>query len=100
MVRSICLFQKLVRLFNSDVESCHRLIEDKLYRIEDFESCEDFLCKTHCYTLYFNHFRGNRGRDGKSPKQILKENFSKPNYKVMNINPINCRFLFERRRKN
>ncbi len=82
------LIPKASPTFNSDVESCHRLIEDEFYRIEDFGSCEDFLCKTHCYTLYFNHFRGNRGRDGKSPKQILKENFSKPNYKVMNINPI------------
>ncbi len=74
--------------FNSDVESAHRLVEDEFYLIDEFDDCNDFVRKAHSYTLYFNHFRGNRGRKGKTPKQILRENSRKPNFNVLNISPI------------
>lgn len=74
--------------YNSDVETVHNLIENEFYKVETFESKEDFLKKVYAYLIYFNNFRKNRNRDNKTPKDIFIMEGKKDLIKKLNIKPI------------
>ena len=60
-------------IYNSDVESAHRLIEDELYCVESYTSERDFMIKAFSYQVFLNRFRGNRNRENKTPLAIRTE---------------------------
>ncbi len=57
--------------WQSDVETVHRLVEDEFFDRETFSSPADFWAKITTYWHYFNLVRPNRGKEWKSPLQIL-----------------------------
>jgi transposase len=59
--------------WQSDVETAHRLIEDEFYEIERFRSRSDFLAKAGAYNLWFNVGRRNRGKEHKTPWELIHE---------------------------
>jgi protein-S-isoprenylcysteine O-methyltransferase Ste14 len=59
--------------WQSDVETAHRLIEDEFYEVERFTSRSDFLRKTGAYNLLFNVARRNRGKEHKTPWELIHE---------------------------
>ena len=59
--------------WQSDVETAHRLIEDEFYEVERFSSRADFLAKAGAYNLWFNVARRNRGKEDKTPWELIRE---------------------------
>ena len=59
--------------WQSDVETVHRLQEDEFFDRETFCSPADFWNKLSTYWYYFNIARKNRGKEWKSPLQIIQE---------------------------
>ena len=59
--------------WQSDVETVHRLIEDEFFDRETFNGPADFWAKVTAYWHYFNLVRPNRGKEWKSPLQILQQ---------------------------
>jgi len=57
----------------SDVESFHRLVEEELYEVEDLRTETELLGKARTYQMYFNHYRKNLYKGGKTPRDILLE---------------------------
>jgi transposase len=57
--------------WQSDVETVHRLVEDEFFDRESFTGSADFWRKISTYWLYFNLVRPNRGKEWRSPLQIL-----------------------------
>jgi hypothetical protein len=55
------------------VETAHRLIEDEFYKVERFTSRADFLWKAGAYNLWFNVARRNRGKEHKTPLELIRE---------------------------
>jgi transposase len=78
-----------------DVETFHRICEDELYDIENYDNGVQFYGKAYAYQLYFNHVRKNRYRGNKSPFDILKERFSEAQEGIFNLPPINLEMLFD-----
>jgi len=58
-------------LWQADIETVHRLIEDEFYEVEEFEGREDFLRKAGAYTLWFNCVRKNSYKNNQSPWEII-----------------------------
>lgn len=58
--------------WQSDVETVHRLVEDEFFDREQFHSPAHFFAKVTTYWRYFNLVRPNRGKEWKSPLQILQ----------------------------
>lgn len=84
----------------ADVETFHRLIEDELYDIEDYENQTQFLGKAYAYQLFFNNTRKNRYRDNKPPVDILRERFPTVDEGVLNLPPIRLESLLNTCYKN
>lgn len=59
--------------FQADVETVHNLIEIELFELETFADRSDFLAKTTTYQLWFNLSRPNRGKENKTPWQLILE---------------------------
>jgi len=57
--------------WQSDVETVHRLVEDEFFDRESFTGPKDFWAKVTTYWHYFNLVRPNRGKEWRSPLQIL-----------------------------
>lgn len=79
----------------NDVETFHRIVEDELYEIEDYDNQIEFLGKAYAYQLYFNYLRKNRYRDNKSPVEILKMRFPEIDEGVLNLPPIRLETLLD-----
>lgn len=77
----------------ADVETFHRIVEDELYDIEEYNNEIEFPGKTYAYQLYFNYFRKNRYRENKSPVDILKERFPNIDEGILNLPPIRLEIL-------
>jgi transposase len=74
--------------YNSDVETVHNLIENEFYKVETFNSKQDMILKTFAYLIYFNNFRKNRNREGKTPKDIFMSEKKKTWKNNWNFKPI------------
>ena len=59
--------------WQSDVETVHRLQEDEFFDRELFRSASEFWNKVSTYWYHFNIARKNRGKEWKSPLQIIQE---------------------------
>ena len=81
--------------YNSDVESVHATIEDEFYKVERFDNKADMINKAWAYTLYYNNFRKNRGRENKTPKDILIDEKCRINHNVLNIKPIITDYFYK-----
>ena len=80
--------------YNSDVEACHRIIEDEFYDMEDYKNKIHLLSKAYTYMLYFNYLRKFRYKGYKSPIEILKEtNKYFKIKKIANLKPIILDYL-------
>ena len=55
----------------SDVEAFHRLVEDEFLAIEQHGSQRRLLGHSRTYQAFFNHFRPNLWKGGKTPAQLL-----------------------------
>ena len=55
-----------------DVETVHRLVEDKFFDLETFASRGEFLAKAQTYQMYFNLVRPNSHKQNQSPWQIIE----------------------------
>lgn len=75
--------------WQSDVETVHRLVEDEFFDRETFSSPADFWTKVSTYWLYFNLVRPNRGKEWKSPLQILKDTAPQLPAALLNWHPLN-----------
>ena len=78
-----------------NVELFHRIVEDELYDIEEYENDIQFLGKAYAYLLYFNYARKNRYSGNKSPVEILRERFPEIDEDVLNLPPIRLNILFD-----
>jgi transposase len=76
-----------------DVETFHRIVEDELFDLENYENHTEFLGKSYAYQLYFNYLRNNRYRENKSPVRILQERFPDINKDILNLPPIRLESL-------
>ncbi|MCX7785946.1 MAG: hypothetical protein N2201_07000 [candidate division WOR-3 bacterium] len=74
--------------WQSDVEVCHKLIEEEFYDVEDYQDRAEFMAKAYGYCLYFNYRRKNRWKGWKAPVQLLREINSDISPKVFNLRPI------------
>jgi transposase len=59
------------KTYQADVETAHNLIEDELYRIENFVSLAAFLRKANAYQHWFNILRDNSYKEYQTPWQIV-----------------------------
>jgi transposase-like protein len=59
--------------WQSDVETVHRLQEDEFFDRETFQSRSEFWSKVATYWYHFNIARKNRGKEWKSPLQIIRQ---------------------------
>jgi transposase len=59
--------------FNSDVESFHHRIEPELYNYDTFDDEKTLFLKAWLYMCWYNQKRKNRGKEKKSPAEILKD---------------------------
>ncbi len=57
----------------SDVESYHNLVEEEFWHPEDLSSEGKVLGRARTYQIYFNHYRKNLWRGGRTPKDILAQ---------------------------
>lgn len=76
-----------------DVETFHRIVEDELYDIEDYDNEAQFLGKAYAYQLFFNFIRKNRYRENKAPVEILRERFPQMDEGILNLPPIRLECL-------
>ena len=83
-----------------DVETFHRIVEDELYDIEDYENEIQFLGKAYAYQLFFNYIRKNRYRENKAPVEILRIRFPKMDEGILNLPPIRLEWLLDTCYKN
>ncbi|MCX8014555.1 MAG: helix-turn-helix domain-containing protein, partial [candidate division WOR-3 bacterium] len=74
--------------WQSDVEVCHKLIEEEFYDIEDYRDRAEFMAKAYAYCLYFNYRRKNRWKGCKTPVELLRAINSEISPKVFNLRPI------------
>ena len=83
-----------------DVETFHRIVEDELYDIEDYDNEVQFLGKAYAYQLFFNFIRKNRYREDKAPVEILRERFPKMDEGILNLPPIRLECVLDTCYKN
>lgn len=74
--------------WQSDVETVHRLIEDEFYEVEQFSSRADFLATACADNLWFNVGRGNSGKEGKTPWEIIHEREPKLSPAICALPPV------------
>lgn len=72
----------------SDVESFHNLVETELYSVEDLSTERLLLGRARTYQVYFNQFRKNLWKGGRTPATILAEAGSKVNPAALTLPPI------------
>jgi transposase len=80
--------------WQSDVETVHRIIEDEFYEVERFTSRSDFLQKAGAYNLWFNVARRNRGKEHKTPWELIHEREPKIDPAICALPPIFLDELF------
>ena len=83
--------------WQSDVETAHRLIEDEFYEVERFDSRSDFLHKAGAYNLWFNVVRRNRGKEHKTPWELIHEREPEVDPAVCALPPVFLDELFMRK---
>jgi transposase len=74
--------------WQSDLETCHRLIEDEFFRIEPFRDRRDFLQKAASYQLFFNTLRPNSSKGGRCPLDILRERSPHLDPRIVLLHPV------------
>jgi len=74
--------------WQSDLETCHRLIEDEFFRIEPFRDRRDFLQKAATYQLFFNTLRPNSAKGGRSPLDILRQRCPQLDPRIVLLHPV------------
>ncbi|HIE44314.1 MAG TPA: hypothetical protein EYP78_05930 [Candidatus Omnitrophica bacterium] len=57
------------------MENFHGRIEKEFYQIEPIKDEEELLSKSFSYILYYNTLRSNMGNKGKTPREVVKEDF-------------------------
>jgi hypothetical protein len=72
----------------SDVEAFHGMIESELYQVENLSSESLLLGRARTYQAYFNHFRKNLWKGGKTPAMIIVEAGAKVNPEALTLPPI------------
>jgi hypothetical protein len=55
------------------VETAHRLIEDESYEVERLSSRADSIAKAGAYDRWFNVARRDRGKEHKTPWELIHE---------------------------
>jgi len=65
--------------WQADVETVHNLVEKEFFEIETFTDRKDFFDKAYTWQLFFNLYRPNTYKEGKSPWQLVQEKL--PNIK-------------------
>lgn len=83
--------------WQSDVETAHRIIEDEFYEVERFRSRSDFLAKAASYNLWLNVGRRNRGKEHKTPWELIHEREPEVAPAVCALPPIYLDELFMRK---
>ena len=80
--------------WQSDVETAHRLVEDEFYEVERFTSRADFIAKAGSYNLWFNVGRRNRGKEHRTPWEIIHEKEPKVDPAICALPPVYLDELF------
>lgn len=65
--------------WQADVETVHDIIEREFFEIESFADRKDFFDKAFTWQLFFNLYRPNTYKEGKTPWQLAQEKL--PNIK-------------------
>ncbi|GEM_PF-6189530 len=74
--------------YDSDVETSHARIEEKLFDIEDLSDAYDLRCKAWSYEIYFNLIRPNSCKNYKTPLKIIAEEFGCVDPELLTLPPI------------
>jgi hypothetical protein len=80
--------------WQADVETAHRIVEDEFYEVERFTSRADFLRKATSYSLWFNVARRNRGKEHRTPWELIHEKEPKVDPAICALPPIYLDELF------
>ena len=74
--------------YQSDVETCHRLIEQELLVVEPFFNRSDFLAKVRTYQLFFNDAPANSYKNHQTPISIIRKRDPSLNPVVGMLQPV------------
>ena len=83
---------------NADVEAFHRLVEEELFDLEDFDDVEDFLRKAILYQHYFNFARPNGYKEGRTPWDIIQTDHPNIRPEILLLPPVLLEAEFEKQR--
>jgi len=68
---------------NADVESIHATIESELFDLENFNDKQEFEVKAQAYQYFYNIVRPNYSKKGKTPWQIINEDYPEISPRVL-----------------
>ena len=81
--------------FQADVETVHNLVEIEMLEIESFLHRKHFLDKFTTYQLWFNLTRKNRGKEYKTPWQLIQEKNPQADPRLPLLPPVFLEDLFK-----
>jgi len=82
---------------NADVESFHSTVEPEFFDLESFSSKEEFFQKAQVYQYFYNFVRPNFSKKGKTPLQIVLEDYPGISPKILNFPVYDLDALFRQK---
>ena len=82
---------------NADVESFHSTIEPEFFDLESFNSKDEFFRKAQTHQYFYNFVRPNFSKKGKTPLQIILEDYPKISPTVVNFPVYDLDALFRQK---
>jgi transposase len=82
---------------NADVESFHASVESEFFDLESFASKKDFFRRAQAYQYFYNFVRPNFSKGGKTPLQIILEDWPKISPAVLHFPVYDLDALFRQK---